>query len=414
MNCFLQHNVAKKKKSAHRRVSLSRQIHTRRLLPLYYDRRPPWKISFCIAVLDGFLFVHERFDHHSAILSGLPPVILRIMRLSDISTIAPSTLSALQKANLHTATQLLSLPSIELSRVTSLPTATIQATLQKIYSATAARAQPAKLSTAPPLETGLDSLDTALNGGLQPHRVTQLVGPPLSGKTQLALSVTATTLAADKSVLWLSSSTSSHALTTRLRAILRARNHAPDAVSRALSNLLILPASTHAKALHVIHTLRRDITLLVTISAPSEKQPGLQALLRDPRLVVFDSPTACLSPLLGLRAHDGWTGHVALVEVATALRWFAVRTDAAVLITNRVVRSEREAPPFGSLRPALGNAWASFVDVSVMLERDDELDALRFRTVSKSAPDGCGGFSLGRSGAVNRMKGEEMLMRTLS
>lgn len=82
------------------------------------------------------------------------------------------------------------------------------------------------------------------------------------------------------------------------------------------------------------------------------------------RLVVFDCVASVLAPVLGLRIPPAWTWHVAVDRLARQLRWLAMETGAAVLLTNRLTAQGK---------PALGRKWSSFVDVSLTLRREDDL-----------------------------------------
>lgn len=116
--------------------------------------------------------------------------------------------------------------------------------------------------------------------------------------------------------------------------------------------------------------VQRDILLLQQLeglpATGDTHNNHLVDVLRNVKLIVFDSVATILSPLLGLRLPPSWTGHVALDQISALLRWFAIETSAAVLITNRLV-STNSVP-----HPALGLKWTCFVDVSICLSRNDD------------------------------------------
>lgn len=288
------------------------------------------------------------------------------MHLHKITEIPSSTLSALHTARLRTVSNVLSLPPDTLLQLTSLSPSSIQTLLSTLYSATAARAIPLSslLPLPSPLRTGSSAFDDVLDGGLRPRAITQLAGQPATGKTHSALAIAAHALRGG-AVVWLDSS-STHAIFSRISTILAALTVDPIERDLLLSRLIVLPASTVSTALACLRALRKDlVTQHSVLGERSLSQDGpqkhLATVLARLKLVVFDSVANVLAPVLGLR--DGpWSGHVALNQCATELRWISSRTDAAVLVTNRVVR-DRER-----LKPALGNTWTALVDVSIRLE----------------------------------------------
>lgn len=288
---------------------------------------------------------------------SLPSTMPEPLNLSDLD-LPSATLSALQSSNLTTIAQILSQTTQQLQRTSSLSTTTLQKIYQTIYSRTASRAVPlSKLSSLPAsLPTRSASLTNALNGGWPAASIVQLAGATQTCKTQTALSAAASALQISQGVIWLDTS-SHHATHARLTHILSSRGLNDSEVQHALSFLLLIPAPTPQQAITILRDLQSDQATLSVVQTNSIPE----LVIRSPRIIALDSAASLLGPVLGLRS-EGWSGHVLLNEMAVLLRSLSVRTAATVLVTNRVVKGVDG-------RPALGNAWACFPDVCLLLER---------------------------------------------
>lgn len=213
------------------------------------------------------------------------------------------------------------------------------------YSCGATRRSPLPSPTVS-LPTPSDVLNAALTGGLKSSRITQISAASCNGKTLLAISLAAAALREHYTVDWLETSTSLHSINVALQA--------QTAQSTGLNTFAI---TSFSHALAVLQALQHDVTLL---SGNTGR-----------RMLVLDSVASLLSPLLGLR-EGMWTGHVAVQQLAVALRWHA-RAGAIVLVINRLTRAGV---------PALGNAWTTLVDTQLVLksvpaEADEEERGLR-------------------------------------
>lgn len=203
-------------------------------------------------------------------------------------------------------------------------------------------ARPAPLSSSPPaVQTGIPSLPS-----LPPRRIVQLCGGPASYKTHVALALAKATLCSDQSVIWLDTSNASRDIANYLGS-------SPDVVAISLT------AVEHAAA--VLRALLEDHAVLSVIGKIPE-EGDLSRVVVKARLLVLDSLGALIAPLMGLRTTDAWSGHVALNEIAVLLRQCATQLSVTVVVVNRTVGGD--VP-----RPALGNLWSSFADVTVTLER---------------------------------------------
>lgn len=185
----------------------------------------------------------------------------------------------------------------------------------------------------------------------------------------LALSFAARILSTGGGVLWLETTHSAWEIRTRVCSLMATRRP-PHAASLAL---VVVPVPTIVDALAALAAVKADLLFMRVLPPTTATTPqprGVFGALSRLRLVVFDSAAAVLSPLLGLRIPPAWSGHVALDQLAIALRWLAAETCAAVIVTNRVVMKNQRP------HPALGNKWMCFVDVNLTLQREDVHDVV--------------------------------------
>lgn len=196
-----------------------------------------------------------------------------------------------------------------------------------------------------------------------------MCGQSLSGKTALALSFAATVLATGGGVVWFEATHSPWEIERRLIDLLATCQDAIQSPPFSAISLVIVPIASIAQACEALTCVRNDVVMARVLPSGSCTASSTKSVLQavfNLKLVVFDSVATILSPLLGLRIQPGWTGHVALDQLAALLRWFAAEGRAAVVITNRVTIKQ------GKVMPALGNKWASFVDISLTLHREDD------------------------------------------
>lgn len=242
------------------------------------------------------------------------------------------------------------------------------------------------------LETGSSALDGALGHALASGRVVQLCGQTLSGKTALAVRLAARVLSTGGGVIWLETTHSTWEVETRLISLAHHKigevpsSSFPSSSSSCLP-LAVFGVPTYTAVMTTLAAIRDDISLLLALpqvvhkpTAQLADDDALRAALCRLRLVVLDSAAAVLSPLLGLRIPPAWSGHVALDHISGALRWLTVHSNAAVVVTNRVVA------PMTAAHPALGNKWAAFVDVSAILSCDTSPSTALHAIVSPTSP----------------------------
>jgi len=190
-----------------------------------------------------------------------------------------------------------------------------------------------------PLTTGSRALDDLLGGGIERGVVTQLYGPPASGKTNLALTAAAEVAAAGDSVLYIDTEDLSM---TRFRDIAAARSDAP--VEEVAGRLVVTEAMSFAEQGEAV----KDA---------AEFAEGVE-------LIVLDSATG----FYRLERTEDSSGGESVREVArhvTHLLSLARKHDLAVLVTNQVFTD----PDADRDRPLGGNTLEHWTGVVVRLER---------------------------------------------
>ncbi|XP_006925018.1 DNA repair protein RAD51 homolog 4 isoform X5 [Pteropus alecto] len=160
------------------------------------------------------------------------------------------------------------------------------------------------------LSTGIGSLDKLLDAGLYTGEVTEIAGGPGSGKTQAG----------------------------------------------ALQRIHVVHAFDIFQMLDVLQDLRGTVTQQVNLSSGTVK------------VVVVDSVTAVVSPLLGGQQREGLA---LMMQLAQELKTLAQDLGVAVLVTNHMTR-DRDS---GKFKPALGRSWSFVPSTRIVLAIGEEAGA---------------------------------------
>uniref|UniRef100_A0A673UZ86 RAD51 paralog D n=1 Tax=Suricata suricatta TaxID=37032 RepID=A0A673UZ86_SURSU len=155
------------------------------------------------------------------------------------------------------------------------------------------------------LSTGIASLDKLLDAGLYTGEVTEIVGGPGSGKTQAG----------------------------------------------ALQRIQVVRAFDIFQMFDVLQDLRGAVSQPVS-SASTVK------------VVVVDSVTAVVSPLLGGQQREGLA---LMMQLSRELKTLARDVGVAVVVTNHVTR-DRDS---GKLKPALGRSWSFVPSTRIFLDIEE-------------------------------------------
>lgn len=146
------------------------------------------------------------------------------------------------------------------------------------------------------LSTGIGSLDKLLDAGLYTGEVTEIVGGPGSGKTQVCLCVAANVAhSLQQTILYIDSNGGLTA--SRILQLLQARTPDEEEQAGALQRIQVVHAFDIFQMLDVLQDLRGAVAQQVSDSSGTVK------------VVFVDSVTAVVSPLLGGQQREGDQPH---------------------------------------------------------------------------------------------------------
>ncbi|KFW86401.1 DNA repair protein RAD51 4, partial [Manacus vitellinus] len=207
------------------------------------------------------------------------------------------------------------------------------------------------------LPTGNPSLDQLLDSGLYTGEVTELMGAPGSGKTQVCLGIAASvSLSLKQQVLFLDST--GGFIASRLYQMLQAQTE--DEEEQASSP----GAGPSLEALQRIQ-VARVFDVYEMLSALQELRDRLSQQVMSStgplKIVVIDSVSAVIYPLLGGRQSEGLA---IMMQLSRELKTLAREFSLAVVVTNQVTRDSSTGP----LKPALGRSWSFVPSTRVLLE----------------------------------------------
>ncbi|XP_010085771.1 PREDICTED: DNA repair protein RAD51 homolog 4, partial [Pterocles gutturalis] len=201
------------------------------------------------------------------------------------------------------------------------------------------------------LPTGSPSLDQLLDSGLYTGEVTELMGAPGSGKTQVCLGIAASvSLGLKQHILFLDSTGGFTA--SRLFQMLRSQAEDEEEQLEALQRTQVVRAFDIFAMLRALQELRDRLSQQDVSSVGPLK------------VVVIDSVSAVVYPLLGGRQSEGLA---IMMQLARELKALAREFSLAVVVTNQVTRDSSTSP----LKPALGRSWSFVPSTRVLLENKE-------------------------------------------
>eukprot|EP00752_Nemacystus_decipiens_P005384 g4881.t1 len=205
--------------------------------------------------------------------------------------------------------------------------------------------------------TGSDSLDCLLCKGLMLHHVVEVVGRSSSGKTQLCL--TAAVAAASHGIGVLYLDTANGCSVRRMQQIARARYADANGEMTARQMDALLDRLRVVRAFDISRVMSALVAYIDGVT-----EGGRDGVYSECRLVILDSVTAVISPLLGGVKNPA--GHGLMASLGHLLNRAASQCSACVLVANSTVASrggnEAEGP-----RAALGMTWEGVPSIRVAL-----------------------------------------------
>ncbi|NXA94399.1 RA51D protein, partial [Melanocharis versteri] len=231
------------------------------------------------------------------------------------------------------------------------------------------------------LPTGSPSLDQLLDSGLYTGEVTELMGAPGSGKTQVCLGIAASvSLGLKQHVVFLDSTGGFTA--SRLYQILRAQTE--DEEEQASPGETEAVVCVQLEALQRIQVVR-VFNIYELLRAVQELRDHLSQQVVSSvgplKMVVLDSVSAVVYPLLGGRQSEGLA---LMMQLSRELKTLAREFSLAVVVTNQVTRDSSTGP----LKPALGRSWSFVPSTRVLLESKeatwDKATTQRVASLAKS------------------------------
>ncbi|KAJ8783934.1 hypothetical protein J1605_008977 [Eschrichtius robustus] len=192
------------------------------------------------------------------------------------------------------------------------------------------------------------SLDKLLDAGLYTGEVTEIVGGPGSGKTQVCLCVAAHVAhGLQQNVLYIDSNGGLTA--SRILQLLQARTPDEGEQAGALQRIQVVRAFDIFQMLDVLQDLQGAVSQQVSSSSGTLK------------VVVVDSVTAVVAPLLGGQQREGLA---LMMQLARELKTLARDLSVALVVTNHMTR-DRDS---GQLKPALGRSWSFVPSTRLLLD----------------------------------------------
>ncbi|KAI9599595.1 P-loop containing nucleoside triphosphate hydrolase protein [Syncephalis fuscata] len=241
------------------------------------------------------------------------------------------------------------------------------------------------------LSTGYTSIDRLLNGGLLPGQITELFGPAGAGKTQIAFSTVVQCLMLLHSLMLNQTDNndndnnqdqSANGTTPFIAYI----DTCGSFSAHKLYTLLCNQWSNREDCMSVLKYVRVFSCNTIYDVFNALEQLGGFSNSQSPLLIVLDSVSAVLAPLLSNQARQG---HVLMSELAYVLSDIAHKHSSIVLILNSAVRQPIEdddgialdstallaiQPPQSNAlsKPALGATWSYTPHARIYIARDGE------------------------------------------
>ncbi|XP_064636692.1 DNA repair protein RAD51 homolog 4-like [Lineus longissimus] len=233
------------------------------------------------------------------------------------------------------------------------------------------------LSTAAVLSTGFPSLDQLLDGGVYTSEITEIVGGPGVGKTQICLRTSVSVAKLQGNAVFIDTNGSFSC--EWLADFLEIQDLSPQDIKEICSRIHCVKVFDIFDMLSYLGDLRTKL---------NEQSETFYCGIK---LVIVDSVAAIVSPILGGKQIDG---HGLMMHLAQALKSLAVEHSIAVLTTNNTVMGDG-----GHTKAALGKSWCSVPNTRLALTSTFQLDHMtrdieRKCEITKSSRQPIGGTTV--------------------
>ncbi|KAJ8043979.1 DNA repair protein RAD51-like 4 [Holothuria leucospilota] len=197
------------------------------------------------------------------------------------------------------------------------------------------------------LPTGCQSIDKLLDGGFYTCELLEVAGPTRSGKTQFCLTAAASfATQSSQNVLYVD--TTGGFSPQRLQEIMAKKGCTLQVIREALKKIQCKQVFDIFELLELLEDIRGCLE-----QGQEDDRPSV-------RMVIVDSVSALMAPLLGGNQVDG---QALLHHLAQALKILSVEFYTAVMVTNNVVQGDSAE----DVKPALGRSWLGVPHSRLML-----------------------------------------------
>lgn len=208
-----------------------------------------------------------------------------------------------------------------------------------------------------------------------PGQLIEFCGTPASGKTQLCLTMAATTALRRERVVYIDTAKAFSA--TRVSTILQHHllSSLPPNTSTNNSINTSIDKALACIEVHHCHTIHALLSLLESLLREKKGAPSITFQKTKPSVVIVDSLSSLVGTILGGQQH--FQGHALLSLTGVTLKKVASECKAAVIVTNHLVGSGGGygsggggGNPFGGSNPppaAMSNATNTSRTTTVLM-----------------------------------------------
>ncbi|KAI5054772.1 hypothetical protein GOP47_0029917 [Adiantum capillus-veneris] len=207
------------------------------------------------------------------------------------------------------------------------------------------------------LPSGCKSFDDILSGGFRDGTVTELFGSSSAGKTQICIQTAAYAALHGSVVVYIDTcnSFSPSRLCDVLLGLLGSKsNETWSNIAEALKLVMCYRVHDVFSLLELLHQMDK------TFGAGVQESEGVW--LRDTRLIVLDSISSVVSPILGSSYVQG---HALMMKCGQTLKKIASENSLRILVTNHMVTGGNRIA-----KPALGESWKVVPNIRLHISRE--------------------------------------------